>query len=214
MCVSAASLSSDKLNIVIDGGLEPKYAAAGELVEVRLSLNGNKGICSMWVKLTWSDKLALQNAKYEFYDENDDSAMVALPEDGASWNTVGNSFIFNWIWAKNELKEDGAFITLTFKVSDDAKTGDVLSVTAEIDDDNLFNSSLENVAYNLINGGVTVGDEATGTVPAVTDSGVVTEAPKNDGVNTTAIIIAVVAGVAVAAVLVVIILISKRKNKA
>lgn len=213
LSASAASLSSDKLNIVIDGGLEPKYAAPGELVTVTLSLKGNKGLCSLWAKLTWSEKLELQDAKYEYYDENDDSAMVSFPEDGAAWNTVGNSFIFNWIWANKELKEDGAFVTMTFKVSDSAAAGEFLSITAEVDDDNLFNTEYENVGYNLINGGVTVGTEATGTNPAATDSGAVTTTEqKENGVNVTAIIIAVVAGVVVAAALITVIIISKRKK--
>lgn len=212
LCATAASIDPDKLNIVIDGGLEAKNAAPGELVVVNVSLSGNKGISSLWAKLTWSDKLELQNAKYAFYDENDDSAMVALPENNSAWNTVGNSFVFNWIWAKNELKEDGAFIILTFKVSSSASVGETLAITAEIDDDNLFDSNYNNVAYNLINGGVTVSGEATGTSP-VSDNGTVTNAPKENGVNTTAIIIAVVVGVVVAAALVTVIVIKNRKSK-
>lgn len=226
LCVSAASLDPDKLNIVIDGGLDKKYAAAGEYVEVKISLSGNKGICSLLANVSWSEKLELQSAKYECLDENSEASMASYPANGADWNTVGNSFIFNWVSAKSEYKEDGAVITLVFKVGSNVIKDEFLFVNAEIDGDNLFDTDYNNVEFNLINGGVTVTDEATGTLPSDTNDtepeptgtepessgAVTTETSGQGGLNTTAIIIIVIAAVVVVAVAVVVIVLAKRKS--
>ena len=55
--------ASDKLNIVVDGGLEAKDAVAGKEVAVCIKLVNNKELSSLKMKLEYDEKLSVVTSK-------------------------------------------------------------------------------------------------------------------------------------------------------
>ena len=69
-----------------------------------------------------------------------------------------NRLLLNWLTATGEVKGDAVYATVTFKVADDAEPGTVLPITATVDPDDVYDINVENVAFALADGGVTVRD--------------------------------------------------------
>lgn len=168
LCSAAAAASADMpktkdreletvtdgiLNIVIDGGTSIKEAQPGEEVDVKVELINNPGISSLKAIISWPEKLTLVKAEYNIYNEEDKSAMIYLPED-EDWSAVSGSFPFNWLSASNTVTGDVTFVTLTFRVSEDAEDGEFLPVEALIRPYNVFSGLNTEVEFTLINGGV------------------------------------------------------------
>lgn len=222
MAVNAASLTSakpfdtveaGKLNIVIDGGTELKTARPGDTVDVKINLVNNTTISSLYAKVTWPEKLQLIKAEYNIINENDKSVMVNEPDekDGKpDWGSVKGVFVFNWITALREVKGDCTFVTMTFKVAEDAADGDYCEIKAEVDPENVFDIDGKNIDYKLINGGVSISDTASTQEGVTTTASGETETEKKP--NTALIIVIIVAVVAIAAAVAAVI-ISKKKKK-
>ena len=218
------AIESGKLNIVIDGGTERKEAKAGDETEIQIKLVNNTAISSLKAKVFWPAELELISAQYDIKKPGDTSVMVNEPiPDGSEepdWSTVKDHYVFNWVYMTKEVKGDTTFVTLKFKVKEDAKAGEFLAVTAEIDPENVFDKNLDNVDFKLINGGVYVlaADKQTdnGTTDAATDAATV-EPKQNEqpaGKNNSVIWITVAAAVAVICAAVAAVLIIKRRKSA
>ena len=146
---------SAKLNITVDGAVEPvEYnIIGGDTVEVKINLTNNNGVSSLRAVVDWSEKLTLIKAEYNIYNENDKSAMINEPED---WESVTSPFVFNWLTARGVAEGDCTYVTLTFKVSEEAEAGEFLPVNIEVSPIDLFVDLDTRVPFTSANGGVTV----------------------------------------------------------
>lgn len=155
-------LSVKRMNVVVDGTLEPlEYnMATDDTVEVKIDLINNPGLSSLRAVTSWSEKLTLIDARYDIYDEEDNSAMINLPgtdeEFEPVWDGVSSPFVFNWLTARNVIEGDRTYVTLTFKVSEDAEPGEFLPVDIDVSAIDVFAGLDETVLFKTINGGVTV----------------------------------------------------------
>lgn len=147
----------NKLGLVVDGGESTRRGLVGRNVDVKISLKNNPGISSLKSVVYWSDSLTLVDAKYDIYDENDKTAVINTVDD---WSKVKDSFAFNWVSGSKEVTEDTAFVTLTFKVPEDAKDGEFMYVAVTAD--NIFNASGNEVKFVIISGGVNALDVELG----------------------------------------------------
>ena len=155
-----------KLNIVIDGGTERKIAQAGDEVELKIKLINNVAISSVKIQLKYDPKLSLVteiNKKgkvvpkvvFDIYDPDDYSASKSCVFDEES-----RLISLNWVSAEDEVRGDTTYATITFKVADNARTGEFLPVIVDfIDEENIFDINQQNVDFVVINGGVDVVNE-------------------------------------------------------
>lgn len=149
------------LNIVIEGATEYIEAEPGETVDVRVKLVNNPGISSARVVIEWDGMLTLENAVYDIYNENNHAEMINVPdgygEEGESWADTNEErrFVFNWLNATGAY--DGEeFLTLTFRVSENAKAGDFLNVFGYADQEDIFEDIENYVEFTVLNGGIDV----------------------------------------------------------
>lgn len=149
----------DKLNIVIDGGVSAKEAVAGKEVAVCIKLVNNTTISSVNLQLAYDEKLSLVKSSpnkpkitFNIYDPEDSSSMKSSDVDEEA-----RTIQLNWVSNQSEVKGDCTFATITFKVSEDAKEGEFLPVIiSAINPNNIFDINMQNIAFNVINGGVDV----------------------------------------------------------
>lgn len=150
------------LNIVIDGGTEFVNANPGDTVEVKIRLVNNVTISSVNAEVTWSEKLELLFAEYDIYNPKDKSAMINEPDEvdddfNPIWIGIGNRFRFNWLSARSKVNGDADFVTLTFRVSDDAAPGEFLPVyVSAISPGDICDEELNNIPFKVINGGIDI----------------------------------------------------------
>ena len=171
-------LNEGKMKIAVDGGTEPfeyNLITDDNIVEVKISLIDNPGLSSLRAVTSWSDKLTLIDARYDIYNEKDNSAMINLPDEydddyNPVWENVSSPFVFNWLSAKNTIYGDRTYVTLTFEVSEDAKDGDFLPVEIDVSAIDVFAGLAEPVQYTTVNGGISVVSYYTGDVD---DDGVI-----------------------------------------
>lgn len=158
-------------------------AEPGDTVSIGIELNGNgpntsEDIVSLLAVVTWSEKLTLTDAVYNC-DLNEDGvkksrSLIHTPKktkyvfvDGrpssiVDWKDTQSPYAFNWLALDpaDAIGYNGTFVTLTFKVADDAEGN--LPVTAEIDPENLFDANGNNVRFEITQGAVEIPAAATG----------------------------------------------------
>ena len=126
--------------------LSAVQGAAGEEVSVSLSLRNNPGITALSVNVAYPT---------EDYD------LIAVENAGLFENPVTTSRLsqnpvtISWYAADSGNKSNsGNLAILRFKIKDGAKSGDI---TLSYDEDNVFDNRMENVRFEVENGGITVG---------------------------------------------------------
>ena len=156
-------VENGKLNIVIGGGTEAVYAKPGDEVALKIELVNNTAISSLKVVLSYDPKLSpvteinsegedAPKVTFNITDDSDDSVMKYARVDKDKGTVT-----VNWLTAMKEVKGDTVYATVLFKVAEGAAEGDFLSVTADINPNDVFDINLDNIDFNLINGGITVG---------------------------------------------------------
>ena len=132
-------------------------AAAGETVQVSVRITDNPGIAAARLSLTYDRAIlsleSVQNGEIfgasAFTPGGDLSAVpfTALWEDSLSPNHT----------------QDGTLVTFTFRVRENAEEGTTV-VTLNYDADSTYNADLQNVAFAVQNGTVTVQNRLPGDV--------------------------------------------------
>ena len=136
---------------------------AGDEVEVTLSVLNNPGITALSVNIAYSaDDLELVSINN-----------LGLFTDSISSSKPGkNPITVSWYAADSGNKtESGELAVLTFRIKEGASSN---SLTLSYDEDNVFDNSYENVAFEVVNGGVIVTGYAE---PTAAPTEVPTEAP-------------------------------------
>ena len=144
-------------------------AKAGETIAVNLTFSENPGIIAALFELSYDkDRLTLINAEDK----------KLLP--GAVFSQTYEKHPYIMLWNSSSAKnftENGILVTLTFKVNNNAESGDAY-VNISYIPDNVYNVDLINVDLNVVNGIVSVEGkpqqnietEAPTPVPVVPDS--------------------------------------------
>ena len=164
--VEFEKIDPDKLNIVVDGGLDMFFSQNGDVVDVSIRLINNDIISSARLNVKWDERLTLLNAEYDIYNPRDKNALIHTPDvldeyGDPDWSSVGNSYIFNWIAGNEKFFPTGdcTFVTLSFLIDKYCET-DFLDVEIEaIDEDDFYytdGTDIYGIPVNLIDGGVHV----------------------------------------------------------
>ncbi len=127
--------------------VDTKTAARGRNVDVNIALQNNPGIISMKLSIEYdTDALELVARKNgdAFFPLNYSQSLDAMP------------YIANWVDSLNPDNEaNGTFLTLTFRVKDDAEEGEY-PITVSYNPDDVYNSAWTNVDFKIVGGSVNV----------------------------------------------------------
>lgn len=118
----------------------------GESVNVVISMNNNPGLASVVVDVAYDEYLTLTAVNFD----PDLGANVTAAEPYSNPQTL------SFASPISTNTHEGTFATLTFVISEDAPDQYEAGVTLSFDEDNIFDSELENVPTSVVNGKVTV----------------------------------------------------------
>lgn len=126
-------------------------ANPGDTVTINIRISGNTGIAGALIGLSYDSKLTLVNA-----------------ENGGAFNSLsftkpgklGNPANFLWDSESGESKKDGTVLKLTFEVADNAVKGSVLNININCKSGDFYDSDMDTVEVNSVNGGVSIAKEA------------------------------------------------------
>lgn len=154
-------ISVINFNVFADGEatiiVSHEDANAGDTVQVAVSLAENPGIISMLLKIDYdSDVLNLVNVK-------DEGLLgTAFHSDDMSLNPYRLFWLNGTV--EEDIKENGTVATLTFNVSDNAKTGIYpIKVSYDKDSSGIVNFDLETVDFKTVDGYISVIGKSSGT---------------------------------------------------
>ena len=148
MSVFAAAVSDATITV------DTVSAAAGATVDVNVSISDNPGIAGATFTIKYHEDLTLISAA-------NGSAFVEL--DYTQPGTFSNPCNFTWDSENAEATEDGVFLTLTFKVSENASENKKLNVDISYRYGDVFSND-EDITLDIVNGNVVVLDYIPGDV--------------------------------------------------
>lgn len=136
--------------------VEEVSAAPGETVEVNVSVANNPGILGATFTLAYHDQLTLINAQ-----AGDAFDALSMTKPGKFTSPC------NFVWDGQDIEEadvkDGVILTLTFKVSSEARAGDLLDVKVSCAAGGAVDRDLLPVQLTMADGGVCVADGSEST---------------------------------------------------
>ena len=143
-----AGNTNNALTPVITG--ENVVASPGGTIDMHINLKNNPGVIGAVLKVTYDEGLELIDSKC-----GEAFADLSMTKPG----TYTSPCVFMWdqIEVSSDEIKDGDILTLTFKTSEEAASGDEYEVKLSYADGDIINSELEAVSADIINGKVTIG---------------------------------------------------------
>ena len=133
--------------------VENQSGSPGNEVNVNITIQENPGIAGATLSVQYDPKLTLIGA-----------------ENGEAWNKLAftapakfeNPSTFLWDSERGMTNADGTVLKLKFQISDQAVSGDKLSVNVSYVSGDIYNENLETVNLQVVNGCVTIADYIPG----------------------------------------------------
>jgi len=135
--------------------VESPFAAAGQTVDVDISISGNTGVFGAILTFRFPDSLILTGAKAGDAFANMD---VSLPDSLTSPYTIFCDGV------DVPATSDGVIITFTFLVAEDVTPNEKLAITASYSQGDVVDGNFEDLDLNIENGAVTIIDYIPGDV--------------------------------------------------
>lgn len=126
--------------------IESKRAAAGESINVTISLKNNPGIASLKLKVKYDPSLTLTEVVYN----TDIGGQFQQPQ------RLSNPVTLNWYNGAANSEGDWLYATLTFVVSDHADGGSTAVISATYNPDDVYDITETNIPFAVIDGIITV----------------------------------------------------------
>lgn len=134
--------------------VESEYAAAGSSVNVNLVLVNNPGIAGAKISISYDSKLNLVSATSgEAFDGLDYTAPASLANPVFAWDSLDAT-----------TTADGVILTLTFEVDSTATANETLDIDVSYVYGDIYNSDLDSIAVDFVDGYVKVIDYIPGDV--------------------------------------------------
>ena len=118
----------------------------GQTVSVTISLENNPGISSIRMLVSYDPALILRNIGY-----NNAMGGQSYPPE-----TMSSPATLIWLSPFANYSGDGVFATLTFEVTSAAANLNQAGITLTYDPEDVYNMAENNIAFNVINGTVTI----------------------------------------------------------
>ena len=122
--------------------------SSSDTVKIPISVYNNPGICSLKIKIKYDDSiLTLKNIELNI-KEFGENFTACVP--------YSNPQVISFVSPFKEIKYNGSFAILEFKISGKAKDGDIAKIIIDISKDDIFDYNLNTVSANIINGEVRI----------------------------------------------------------
>ncbi len=136
------ALASTEPTIIIS----EETASAGDTVEITVAIQNNTDVASLVLDLAFDNTaLTLTGVTYN----------TAIGGQTVYPDSLDSPVTLYWV-SLSPATEDFVFVTLTFSVNDAAAAGDY-AITLSYEADNVYDSAENNIAFDIINGKITVG---------------------------------------------------------
>ncbi|MDY4813482.1 MAG: leucine-rich repeat protein [Ruminococcus sp.] len=127
---------------------------AGDDIQVKLYIDKNPGIAALSINIAFPEELKLKEVKYT-------DLLSSKPSNSKDYTSP---FTISWLSSDSSDKEGtGLFATLTFTADIDAEVTDY-TVRVTYKADNIVDSTLDNIPFDIENGTVTVNKPTPGDV--------------------------------------------------
>ena len=146
LCIPVNIVFADGFNVVVDN----KTANTGETIDINISLENNSGIIAALFNVEY-DKERLELIEVQ------DGQILA----GGTFSPNYKSYPYKMVWnsaTTTNFTDNGVLAVLKFKVLENAESGKAFINLAYKEND-VFDVDLNNVAINVINGGIEVGSD-------------------------------------------------------
>lgn len=158
------SFAANEMSLVVD----TVSAKPGETVTVKINLKNNPGLASLKINVNYDNKLTLTKV-----DLNSDfGSYITTPTPYKNPQTI------SMISPLKDVKVNGVFATLTFKVATEITDTYKAKVWVKYDADDVFNGDYKNIPLTIVDGCVTITGKQTSQNHTVTFD-------KNDGSSST-----------------------------
>lgn len=135
--------------------VESVYAAAGEDIEVDISIANNPGILGATLKVTYDSALTLTAAK-----NGEVFSMLSMTKPGTFKS--GCNFVWDGQEINDEDIKDGVILTLSFTISETAEAGKELPIVLSYTNGAIINKDLKPVSIEIVSGAISVLDYVPG----------------------------------------------------
>ena len=133
--------------------LDSKKASSGQEVSVPVRVEKNPGVIGVEITVKYDanvlEWVSVEPGEYGTLGEYD--------------LAVGQPLAWFANDERADVTQDGVFVTLVFRVKDSVKEGQTV-VTLLYDEDNVFNARMENVAFGVVPGTITVESHMPGDI--------------------------------------------------
>lgn len=161
--------SSDDETVIEVGNVKVSKEDIGKEVKVPVRIFNNPGFSSTGIKYTFDSRMkfsSIRGVLIEYYEKSVDNNMVCFTNAKAE-----------------NIKKDGVFYYLNFKLPEDAKAGDVYNISAEIP--SFSDAEGNGVETKIYGGDITVVDDPLITTFPATTAHALKPAKKQGGFSTT-----------------------------
>lgn len=125
----------------------------GDEVQVKINLSNNPGLSSIAFSVAYDEMLTLTNVVLGNMFSNETTA-----------TPYTNPQKISCISPIADVTTNGVVATLTFKISETAADGNTAAVTVSYNEDDVFNTDLDNVALKVMNGNISVFEGIAGDI--------------------------------------------------
>lgn len=133
------------------------HDTAGSIVDLTVKIDNNPGILGATLKFTFAEGLTLLGAT-----NGEAFSSLTMTKPGSLASPC------NFVWDGQELSDsdikDGIILTLKFKISDAAASGDIYNISASYEDGAIVNNYLNPIEVSVVNGSIEIFDFIYGDV--------------------------------------------------
>lgn len=134
--------------------VESKYSSDNTCVDVNLTLSNNPGVAGAKIKIEFDNRLTLTNAI-------SGEAFAVLDYTAPAYS---NPCYFNWDSLDQVSVDDGIILTLSFNIADNIDPGENLAITCSYVDGDIYDTNLNDLGFDIVNGNITIIDYTPGDV--------------------------------------------------
>lgn len=158
LCIPVNIAFADSFNVVVDN----KAANTGDTVDINISLENNSGIIAALFNVEYDTE------RLELIEVQDGQIL-----DGGTFSPNYKSYPYKMVWnsaTTTNFTDNGVLAVLKFKVLENAQSGKAF-INLAYNENDVFDVDLNNVPITVMNGGIDVAGNTSGSTSSGGNSG-------------------------------------------
>lgn len=158
LCIPGNIAFADSFNVVVDN----KAANTGDTVDINISLENNSGIIAALFNVEYDTE------RLELIEVQDGQIL-----DGGTFSPNYKSYPYKMVWnsaTTTNFTDNGVLAVLKFKVLENAQSGKAF-INLAYNENDVFDVDLNNVPITVMNGGIDVAGNTSGSTSSGGNSG-------------------------------------------